>query len=185
MGVHDSLLRLHRITNGCFRPIALLGLAALVVLVVTPPAGATSLRPDPSPDPGTVRPKPDPYPSRTPTAASTTPAAPATSSTMSRPAVPSEWTPTAAVASTPVRHPAHTPRRTEAAPPRHAARPALSVQALARLVPDLWPPRIIPPSAAAEIASGEDVPAWAALAVAAVVLTSGLFVLRIGREAAA
>jgi hypothetical protein len=55
----------------------------------------------------------------------------------------------------------------------------------ARLVRDLWPLRRLPPAAAAvEVAPGERVPVWAALAVAAVVLASGALVLRLGREAA-
>jgi hypothetical protein len=57
------------------------------------------------------------------------------------------------------------------------------VQELARLVPALWPLRLLPPAARAQLTADEEVPVWAALALAAVVIASGGLLLRVGREA--
>lgn len=187
MDVRDSLLRPQSGHGGSFRraaAMAALGAGISLALVAVGPAAAHGVSPDPSPPPG--QPTPDPYPPSTPplsaTAPATKPVAPAVRDTPMAPTP----TPTPTARDATVRK----GRKTRHARPHRSARALRtaaqpSVEELKGVIDDLWSLRRLPPAAAAELTAANPVPVWAALALAAVVLASGMLVLRVGRETSA
>ena len=181
MGRGNSLLRRAGRASTAVRPAAsaavLAAALAFVGLGLTSTAAAAGPRPDPGPP--AAQPTPDPYPS-TPSAADTTVGGTRPAGGYLRPA-------TAAIAG--VLHPAARPAqqgrgRASAARGRIAKRPAPTGRRsspfaeLAR-----WPSAFRFFGSAAEVTpAGPTIPAWTALAVAAVVLASGALLTRVARD---